>query len=205
MLNYQRFDDINKKNWSTIGCNAFLENEPTQVVFIAVNGSTRIPLLVKPGYQDDSSSSALEDSRAFDRSGYLRTSNNVHEGQTNLSNVLLFETEAQKCLNKLYSLHTPDAEVLGYTFELVENAFAKHDLLFVNALLANFDPARTKPIVSTGLLRATSRARSKLSSWKLCAARISEYLNRRGENTKHLLRGLIRADDPITISTTTLS
>lgn len=201
MLNYQRFDDINKKNSSTIGCNP----KSTKVVFVSVNGSTRIPLLVKPWYQDYSSSSTLENSHTFDRLEYLRTSNNVPEGQTNQSNVLLFETEAQRSLNKLYSLHTSDAEVLGYTFELVENAFAKHDLLFVNALLANFDPDRTKPIVSTGLLRVTSRARSRLSSWKLCAARISEYLNRRGENTKHLLRGLIRADDPITISTTTLS
>ena len=118
--------------------------------------------------------------------------------QTNQSNVSSHEAEVKKCLNKLYSLQASDAEVLGYIFELIENSFAKHDLLFVNTLLANFDPDRTKPIISTGLLRVTSRAKSKLSSWKSCAARIGEYLNSRGENTKHLLRGLIRTDDPIT-------
>jgi hypothetical protein len=206
MINYQYFGDQNQNNWSTINCNKLLENEFAGVICVTVNGSTKIPFLVKPKYLDDSSSSTLECSRAPDQPHYLRALNDVDEVQTNQPKIgSQLEIEAQRCLNKLYSLHASDAEILGYVFELIENAFAEHDLLFVNALLANFDPNRTKLIISTGLLRVTSRAKSKLSSWKLCAARVSEFLNRRGENTKRLLRGLIRADDPIIFSTTTLS
>jgi hypothetical protein len=203
MFNYQLIGDSSQNSRSATNCANFLKNESASVIYITLDDSTKISLLVKPSYQDDSSSSTLKSSYSSDQHYYLRILNN--DEQTNRSNVTSIEAEAKRCLNKLYFLNASDAEALGYIFELIENAFAKHDLLFVNTLLANFDPNQTKLIVSTGLLRVTSRAKSKLSSWKLCAARISEYLNFRGENTKHLLRGLIRIDDPITISTTTLS
>jgi hypothetical protein len=198
MTNYQPVEIQNSNNFY----NGL--NELPKAILVFVDDSTKIPFLVTTGHQSDHSSSTREFSNAHNKLGNWKLS--TYEGKTNLSNVSsVLENQAQNSLNKLYSMQLSDIQALDYLFELVESAFANHDLRFVDALLANFDPNRAKLIVSTGLLRATSRAKSKLNSWKLCAARVIEFLNARGENTTHLLRGLIQADDPIKFSSTSLS
>jgi hypothetical protein len=201
VINYSAAKNINQNSWSNSVCNSFLPNESANLICVIVNDSTQIPLLIKPQYRVDSSSSAPENIPVSEQNYY---SVNVFEKEKT-KQAYVDDTQAQRHLNKIYSLHTSDAEILGHAFEVIESAFARHDLLLVDTLLANFEPNRTKTIVSTGLLRATFRARTKLNSWKLCAAHVSECLNSRGENTKHILRGLIRADDSITITKTTLS
>lgn len=155
----------------------------------------------KPYHIDKSSSTLFEQSSGSSDYSYL-IRNTEETAQVNIFSINL---QVQKCLNKLYTSNVSDAELLGYLFEEIEKAFAKHDLLFVDAILANFDPTRTKIIISTGLLRVTSRAKTKLNSWMPCAAHIDEYLESCGENSKRLLRGLIKFDNAITISSTTAS
>jgi hypothetical protein len=128
---------------------------------------------------------------------------NIGENQAKFSSNVI--SEAQNFLNRLYGMKLSNAEILGFLFEEIERAFAKHDLIYVNAILEKFEPNKTKTIISTGLLRVTSRAKKQLSSWLLCASKICQHLDSYGENSKHLLRGLIKFDNAITISSTTIS
>lgn len=127
--------------------------------------------------------------------------------QTDECNYLSLKVEAERRMSQLYLLNKDDddAKSLSYLFDVIEQSFADHDLLFVDALLSTFDPKKCKPIISTGLLRSTFRAKSNLNAWRSCASRIISYLNQKGENTQHLLRGMIRANDGITLSTTSIS
>jgi|GEM_PF-3308790 hypothetical protein len=161
-----------------------------------------IPFWIKTPYRIDDSSSTLEKSSvSSDYHPLIRNTEETKQIDIHYS----INLQAQNYLNNLYSLKVSDAELLGYLFEEIEKSFAKHDLLFVDAVLANFDPTRTKTIISTGLLRVTSRAKKKLNSWMPCAAHINNYLNSCGENSKRLLRGLIKFDNAITISSSTIS
>lgn len=166
---------------------------------IIVDDSTQTPFLIKLSRLEGCENASTVQNQPS-RNPSLR---NLSEENSTIHNPL--DLEAKKCLSKLYSIRNSDAEALGFAFEIIESAFSKHELSFVNALLANFDPNQTKPIISTGLLRSTSRAKAKLGSWKVCAARVNECLSLRGENTKHILRGIIRNDDPIILSTTAIS
>lgn len=166
---------------------------------VIVDDSTKTPFLIKFSRIEAFKNASTVQNQS------LRNASLQSLSEKNSTSYNPLDLEAKKCLSKLYSIQNSDAEALGFAFEIIESAFSKHELSFVNALLTNFDPNQTKPIISTGLLRSTSRAKAKLSSWKVCAARVNECLSSRGENTKHILRGIIRNDDPIILSTTTIS
>lgn len=189
----------NSSYFRTTNYDSIKTDELFGAIHLIVDDSTQTPFLIKLSRLDGCENA----STAQNLPPYNSSLINFSEENNAFHNPLDLETK--KCLNKLYSIRNSDAEALGFVFEIIESAFSKHELSFVNALLFNFDPSQTKPIVSTGLLRATSRAKLKLSSWKTCAAHVNEYLSSHGENTKHILRGIIRTDDPIILSTTTIS
>lgn len=117
-----------------------------------------------------------------------------------------FAREARSHLDRLYSESASaeqDAIILGDAFELVEKAFSEGNLLLVNELLANLDPTRLRQVVAVGLLRATFRVRGNLSEWKSCLGRVWRLLESRDESPKHLLRGLVRDNDPTQFAVTT--
>lgn len=134
----------------------------------------------------------------------LTSCESTNKMQVDVPGNSFLKLEAENCMSRLYLLND-DAESLSYLFDIIEQSFANHDLLFVDALLSVFDPKKCKPILSTGLLRSTFRAKSSLTAWQFCASRVISYFNQKGENTQHLLRGLIRANDSITLSTTAIS
>ena len=83
-----------------------------------------------------------------------------------------------------------EAEALMLLYDATEGAFAKKNLPFVNALLAQFDPKRVKRMVAVGIVRGTFRAREELGAWQPCLERVAANLNENGYSAEKLLRGL---------------
>lgn len=89
----------------------------------------------------------------------------------------------------MYSL-TDDAESLSYLFRYIEESFAGRDLEAIDLLLIEFIPSRCKPILATGLLRCSNRAKHLLPNWVICRDSVHNYLESIGEDPTSLLRGL---------------
>lgn len=187
-------------------CNNSMELD-SQIKIIFKQGSIAFPLFIKQKFEGTASSCPYD----IDISLELKkvwTSYQADKEQLDVATIpSSIKEEAVNCLNNIYSLnnHNDDAKSLSYLFKAIEEALARHDLLYIDALLSAYDPEKCKPIISTGLLRSTFRAKSNLTAWQLCISRIIKYFDQHNENTKHLLRGLMRANDRITVSTTTLS
>lgn len=115
-----------------------------------------------------------------------------------------FSNEANAFLNQLYiesGSEKSDAVVLSIAFEKIEKALADGNVLFVNELLAEIRASRLRQVVLIGILRATFRVRSRLSSWNACVTNTWDFLETHDKNPKHLLRGLHSTNDPTTFAT----
>lgn len=97
-------------------------------------------------------------------------------------------------LTKVYekSCAGAEPEALKFLFSTIETAFEQEDLVFVDSLLAKFEPKQVNRMVAVGMVRCTFRARKLLESWKACLDRVAESLLERGEPAAHILRGLYR-------------
>lgn len=98
--------------------------------------------------------------------------------------------QARRYLTVLYTI-TTDTDALGYIFNILENALREFNLLLVDAILEHFNPKRVNTAVATGILRVTSRAKTRLPSWITCLCKVKKILIKRGEDADHLLRGLV--------------
>ena len=96
----------------------------------------------------------------------------------------------QDVLNKLYS-QDPGVERIRVLFQFIEEQFATQNLTDIDQLLQEFDPTLSVKIVNTGILRATCRAKKQLNNWVACRDKVRVLLDEQGENTSHVLRGLI--------------
>ncbi len=178
------------------------------IVAVITKGSTEMPLFFKPTYAEKiltrSTSKAIHSIEKELKQWTLDLFNKEETEAIDPANFI--NKEAKSHLNQIYSYDkSSDSKALSYMFNLIEEAFSKHDLLLVDALLSNIDLVRTRKIVFIGLLRGTYRARSKLKSWNSCALQISKFLDSNGENTKRLLRGLNQLNDSFTLTSTTMS
>lgn len=75
--------------------------------------------------------------------------------------------------------------------DFIEDAVLRHDLNAINDYLRNFQPDTSPVIISTSLLRSTSRAKHLLPEWQGCLDTIKLYFDSESLNTNRLLRGLI--------------
>jgi hypothetical protein len=110
--------------------------------------------------------------------------------------------EAKRCLSRLYaeSMNSDRTKAIGFLFGTIEQAFSEQNPALITELLRYFDPELTPGMVAIGLLRATSRAKSKLPTWNACLVKTWQVLVKRHENAQHLLRGLIQPNDSNTFS-----
>lgn len=101
-------------------------------------------------------------------------------------------SDLPKYLLKIYALeaqlrHRAASKII---FAYVENKFSKSDLSAVNELLINIDLSRLDVWAISGLLRATSKARSHLPSWEQCFRNAKKMLAGKGHNVNSLFAGL---------------
>lgn len=85
----------------------------------------------------------------------------------------------------------PDVELLSNIFYAIETWFEQRNLEYVDEVLEEFEPSLFNPIISTGLLRCTSRAKNLLRYWNKCRDLVQADLETRGLDSKHLMRGLL--------------
>lgn len=104
--------------------------------------------------------------------------------------------EAANMITRLYERTAAgdDVELLRAAFEFIEIAIAKRDFQAVDSFLEKLDPTQLPSIASIGIARATSRAKSRMPSWKDYVVRVWATLQ--GEqDVKHLMRGLVPGND----------
>jgi hypothetical protein len=104
-----------------------------------------------------------------------------------------FESPARPLLEAAYKnvLNGAKAEAFRLLSGSIEALFVKGKKGIVDEILRHLDPVRAERFLSTGVLRATYRARCELPAWDDCSKRVFDYLEERSEDTKRIMRGLI--------------
>lgn len=107
------------------------------------------------------------------------------------------ELRAQAIAAEIYkqSQAVDDIELLRYCFGVIEAAFSKADLEFVDSLLETLDASKIQAIGALGIARATGRARKRLPMWGGYVARLKDHLVAQGEVVSQSMRGLINTND----------
>ena len=110
------------------------------------------------------------------------------------------ELRAQATAAEIYrqSQTNDDIELLRYCFGVIEAAFSKADLEFVDCPLDTLDTSKIQVIGSLGIARATGRARKWLPMWGVYVARLRDHLVAQGEVVSQSMRGLINTNDQFT-------
>ncbi len=113
------------------------------------------------------------------------------------------ELRAQAIAAEIYkqSQTNDDIELLRYCFGVIEAAFSKAELEFVDCLLETLDASKIQVIGSLGIARATGRARKWLPMWGGDVARLKEHLVSQGGVVSQSMRGLINTNDQFTFIT----
>lgn len=189
-----------------INCmNDYLSTSNPPFVVVIKTASTCLPIVFSNAYENrmqiDTASTELNlNSNTNQTKQFFRIQTDTASTELNLP----LSIEAINCLNQLYhlSLDASPVNALGFIFESIEKAFAVNNLLFINDVISNFDPNRTKQIIAIGLLRVTFRARCKIPGWNGCLTRVIGFLNSNTADTNRLLRGLLTKDDSIAYSRT---
>jgi len=111
-----------------------------------------------------------------------------------------YELRAQAIAAEIYkkSQEFDEIELLRYCFEVIEIAFSRADLEFVDYLLEILDASKIKVIGALGIARATGRARKRLLMWESYVARLKDHLVAQGEVVSQSMRGLININDQFT-------
>ena len=88
-------------------------------------------------------------------------------------------------------LNGAKAEAFRFLSSSIEALFVKGKQNTVDEILRQLDPVRAERFLSTGVLRATYRARNELPAWHACSKRVFDYLQEQSEDTKRIMRGLL--------------
>lgn len=93
-------------------------------------------------------------------------------------------------MSRGFSLQSRLREQLDVIFQFVEQAFGERNLDAVDQFLGLVEPLKIGHLLTISILRATSRARTKLENWH--KLRDCIYLHLEGnQNRTQLMRGLI--------------
>jgi len=128
--------------------------------------------------------------------GTSRRSHLLFEGRASTVQMVLDEPEsrhAHTLLNQAYAQVARGNSSVAFKVicDSLERSFATDSLTFASELLRQIEPSLAGRFVSTGLLRATSRAKNRLPTWNKCATETIEYLISGKEDWPRIMRGLL--------------
>lgn len=100
------------------------------------------------------------------------------------------ERKTNMILEIMYGF-TEKADALSYIYDIIEDSFAKRCTIVVDEILFLLNPKKCDIIISTGILRCCSRAKTHLNNFNFAIENVKNHINSQGLDSNYLLRGLV--------------